>query len=118
MKDKKIGFLIAPPIFYTTVGFLMSSGSLGFTLGSLIVSGLYGYFSWKQMLEKEERILKRRSDDDENYYQDTSPSYSNDDDSSSHFINPASGAPMIDDGTAGVDTLGNSYGTDDDACFA
>lgn len=30
-------------------------------------------------------------------------------------INPASGLPMIDDSTAGVDVAGNLYGTDDSA---
>lgn len=64
-----------------------------------------------------EDTSKNESDsDDENFHRDdeaSSFSSSDDDFSSTRFINPASGAPMIDEGTCGIDTLGNSYGNDD-----
>lgn len=59
-------------------------------------------------------VVSKKSDDEDFYKDDRASSFSSDDDSSSiHFINPASGAPMIGDGTDGVDTMGNVFGTDD-----
>lgn len=58
-------------------------------------------------------IVSKKSDDEDFYKDDGTSSFSSDDDSSIHFINPASGAPMIGDGTDGVDTMGNVFGTDD-----
>ena len=58
-------------------------------------------------------IVSKKSDDEDFYKDDGASSFSSDDDSSIHFINPASGAPMIGDGTDGVDTMGNVFGTDD-----
>lgn len=58
-------------------------------------------------------IVSKKSNDEDFYKDDGASSFSSDDDSSIHFINPASGAPMIGDGTDGVDTMGNVFGTDD-----
>lgn len=84
----------------------------------IAIIGIFGLivFGNGEDTSKNEVASKKSDSDDENFHRDdeaSSFSSSDDDFSSAHFINPASGAPMIDEGTCGVDTLGNSYGNDD-----
>lgn len=81
-----------------------------------IVIGIFGLiiFSKGEDASKDEVTFKKN--DDENFYKDAEESSfsSTYDDSSPHFINPASGAPMIGEGMDGVDTFGNTFGMNDD----
>jgi hypothetical protein len=78
----------------------------------IAIIGIFGLI----IFSSGEDTSKKSDSDDENFHRDDEAStfsLSDDDFSSTHFINPASGAPMIDEGTCGIDTLGNSYGNDD-----
>jgi hypothetical protein len=81
-----------------------------------IVISVIGLIIFSNGEDNSKNEVVSKKSDDEDFYKDDEASYSflSDDDSSSiHFINPASGAPMIGDGTDGVDTMGNVFGTDD-----
>lgn len=81
----------------------------------IAIIGIFGLiiFSSGEDISKNE-VASKKNDDESFYKDDDTSSFSSlHDDSSVHAINPASGAPMIDEGTSGIDTLGNSFGNDD-----
>ncbi len=79
-----------------------------------IVISVIGLIIFSNGEDTSKNEVSKKSDDEDFYKDDeSSNSFSSNDDSSIHFINPASGAPMIGDGTDGVDTMGNVFGTDD-----
>lgn len=81
-----------------------------------IVISVIGLIIFSNGEDNSKNEVVSKKSDNEDFYKDdeSSNSFSSNDDSSSvHFINPASGAPMISDGTDGVDTMGNVFGTDD-----
>jgi len=82
----------------------------------IAIIGIFGLIIFGSGEDTSKNEVASKKNDDENFYRDdeaSSCSSSDDDFSSAHFVNPASGAPMIDEGTCGIDTLGNSYGNDD-----
>lgn len=80
-----------------------------------IVISIFGLIIFSSGEDTSKNEVASKKNDDENFYKDAEESSfsSTDDVSSPHFINPASGAPMIGDGMDGVDTFGNTFGTDD-----
>lgn len=81
----------------------------------IAIIGIFGLIIFGSGEDTSKNEVASEKSDDENFHRDDEASSfsSTDDVSSPHFINPASGAPMIDEGTCGIDTLGNSYGNDD-----